>query len=187
LSYRRLKARALALLFGAAAVSGAPRVLAQEWHAGARAGVGVLSGRPGPAFGAHAAYGLGDYFDATLELTGSHHYGASDYPPCVKNPGTCRTGTDVFSASAGLAYKIDVFEWIPYIALLAGYYSYSGAPGIHGEHGSEFGASLQGGVDYLVTRELAFGADVRWHASFDDGVHVPLFTATLGAEYRWGW
>jgi hypothetical protein len=36
-------------------------------------------------------------------------------------------------------------------------------------------------------RELAIGADVRWHASFVDGFSFPLFTATLGAEYRWGW
>ncbi len=125
-----------------------------------------------PALGLHGAYGLGDMFDATVEVLGSHHVGGS--------------GTDVLSACGGVAYKIDVFEWIPYVAALAGYYGYAGAPGPHGEHGSEFGASVQLGVDYLPMRDLALGADVRWHASFHDGFSLPLFTATLGAEYRWG-
>jgi len=146
----------------------------QEWHAGGRAGIAVLS-KTGvePALGLHGAYGINDVFDATVELLGSHHVGGS--------------GTDVLSVSAGATYKIDVFQWIPYVGALLGYYAYGGAPGPHGEHGSEFGASVQLGVDYLLTRDLALGADVRWHASFHDGFSVPLFTTTLGAEYRWGW
>ncbi|HEX4335665.1 MAG TPA: hypothetical protein VH062_07095 [Polyangiaceae bacterium] len=145
-----------------------------EWHAGGRLGV-VHVAKTGfePAVGLHGAYGLSDMFDATVEVLGSHHVGSS--------------GTDLLSATAGVAYKLDVFEWIPYVAALAGYYGYAGAPGPHGEHGSEFGASVQLGVDYLPMRELALGADVRWHASFHDGVNVPIYSATLGAEYRWGW
>jgi hypothetical protein len=187
LSYCRSKARAWALLLGVAGLSVSPCALGQDWHTGVRAGVGVLSGRPGPLIGAHGAYGFGDMFDAIVEVSGSHHYGASDYPPCVNKVRACASGTDVFSASAGAAYKIDVFEWIPYVGLLAGYYDYAGAPGIHGEHGSRFGASVQIGVDYLLMRELALGAEIRWHASFEDGFSLPLFGATLGAEYRWGW
>ncbi len=161
---------------GAAVLAVAGNALAAggDWHAGGRAGIGVLS-KTGvePALGLHGAYGLDDVFDATVEVLGTKDVGSS--------------GTDVLSASAGVAYKVDVFEWIPYVAALAGYYGYAGSPGPHGEHGSEFGASVQLGLDYLPMRELAFGADVRWHASFHDGFSVPLFTATLGAEYRWGW
>jgi len=146
----------------------------EEWHAGGRAGITVMKGTGvAPALGLHGAYGLGDMFDATVEVLGSHHVGS--------------TGTDVLSASAGAAYKIDVFEWIPYVSLLAGYYDYIGSPGPNREHGSQFGASAQIGLDYLPMRELALGAEVRWHASFSDGFHFPLFSATLGAEYRWGW
>jgi hypothetical protein len=145
----------------------------QEWHAGVRAGVASLAGQGvGPAIGVHGAYGLGDMFDVTAELLGSRHGGAS--------------GTDVLSASAGLAYKIDVLQWIPYVAVLGGYYHYGGAPGPDGERGSEVGASAQIGIDYLVMRQLAIGADVRWHASFHGGMDIPLVSATLGAEYRWG-
>lgn len=175
MSFCRSKALVAALAASAVVVWGARASAAeQEWHAGGRAGIAVLS-KTGvePALGLHGAYGLNDMFDATLEILGSHHVGS--------------TGTDVLSASAGIVYKIDVFEWIPYAGLLAGWYGYGGAPGPHGEHGSEFGASVQLGVDYLAMRELAFGLDVRWHASLVGGFSVPLFTTTLGAEYRWGW
>jgi hypothetical protein len=168
----------LGLFFGATPVfwPGAAVAAEQEWHLGGRAGVGVLSGRgAGPAFGVHGAYGLNDMFDVALELNESHHFGGT------------KDASDILSASTGLSYKIDVFEWIPYVTALGGYYAYLGERGPHGEQGSEFGASIQIGLDYLAMRELAFGADVRWHASFVDGLSFPLFTATLGAEYRWGW
>jgi hypothetical protein len=160
----------------------------EEWHLGGRAGVGVLSGLgAGPAVGVHGAYGLSDMFDVTLELMESHHFGGALTEPAPGKVPRQKDATDVLSASAGLSYKVDVFEWIPYVTALAGYYAYLGEPGPHGEHGSEFGASIQLGLDYLPMRELAIGADVRWHASFVDGFSFPLFTATLGAEYRWGW
>ena len=57
----------------------------------------------------------------------------------------------MLSASLGLAYKIDVFRWVPYVALLGGYYHYGGARGPDGEHGSVAGASAEVGLDYLVT------------------------------------
>jgi hypothetical protein len=146
-----------------------------EWHAGGRAGIAAMSGTGvEPALGVNGAYELSDMFDAKLELLGTHHVGGD--------------GTDVLSAAAGLAYKIDVFEWIPYVSALAGYYGYGGKPGPHGEHGSRFGAALQLGLDYLPARNFALGAEVRLHSSFDDGFHFPFFTTvTLGAEYRWGW
>jgi hypothetical protein len=144
-----------------------------EWQASAKAGVGVLGGRPGPALDLRGAYGLSDMFDVVLDVYGSRHGGSA--------------ATDVFGATAGVAYKIDVFEWIPYVALLAGYYDYAGTrKGPNGEHGSLPGASVRVGLDYLVTRELALGAELGGHADVDHGFHAPLWSATLGAEYRWG-
>lgn len=147
----------------------------REWHAGAHAGVAALSGGVvGPAASVHGAYGLNDMFDLAAELGGSRHGFSSD-------------GTDVLHASVGAIYKIDVFQWIPYVGVYGGYYHWLRAPGPHGEHGPQPGASVQIGVDYLLARELALGVDLRWHASFHDGVSVPLFSAGVGAEYRWGW
>jgi hypothetical protein len=176
LSFRPLKSCLLVAASAAFAVTHAGWSLAAEgeWHAGGRAGAAFMSGTGAePALGLHGAYELGDMFDAKLELLGAHHVGDK--------------GTDVLSATAGLAYKIDVFEWIPYAALLAGYYNYAGQRGPHGEAGSEFGAAIQLGLDYLPARDFAVGAEVRFHTSFDDGLNWPFISATLGAEYRWGW
>lgn len=142
-----------------------------EWHAGLRGGAASLSHRGwGPAVGLHGAYGISDMFDVSLEGLASWH----------------KDGTDVYSGSIGLVYKIDILEWIPYVGLSGGYYDYAGRIGPNGESGSEIGASVQLGLDYLFSRTWAAIADVRWHASFHDGVNFPLFSATLGAEYRWG-
>jgi hypothetical protein len=160
----------------AAAVAFAPDAAAfeREWHVGGKLGGAALKGAPlGLAVNVHGAYGLSDMFDAVIEVTASRH-GWSN-------------GTDVFSASAGLAYKIDVLEWIPYVGLLAGYYHYAGMPGPNGEHGPEFGAAISAGVDYLVSREFVLGVDLRAHMSFEDGFSFPYYTGLLGAEYRWGW
>jgi hypothetical protein len=178
---------ALAVGCVAALVPRAAVAAEQEWHLGGRAGVAHLT-KNGfePALGLHGAYGLSDMFDATVEVLGTHHVGDAEG---ICNLRRC-TGTDVLSAAGGIAYKVDVFEWIPYVAALAGYYGYYGSPGPpteHRDHGSEFGASLQLGLDYVPMRELSLGAEFRWHASFHESFAVPLYSATLGAEYRWGW
>lgn len=145
----------------------------KQWRVGGGAGLATLRHAPvGPALDLHGAYGLNDMFDAQLELLWSRHGGAD--------------GTDILSASAGLSYKIDVFEWVPYVGLLGGYYHYLGAPGPDGESGPEPGASIVLGLDHLFTRNFSMGAQVRWHASFADGVAFPYFNALLRAEYRWG-
>lgn len=163
----------VALAAAAALSAGRARAFEDEWHAGARAGAASLRGRGwGPAVGLHGAYGISDMFDVALEGGASWHGGAH--------------GTDVYSASLGLVYKIDILEWIPYVGVYGGYYDYARRPGPNGESGSEVGASVQLGLDYLFSRSFAAMGEVRWHASFRDGMDVPLFSATLGAEYRWG-
>jgi hypothetical protein len=157
-----------------ALVSSTASAFEREWHAGAHAGVAALSGSAlGPSASLHGAYGLNDLFDVAVELGGSRH-GFSG-------------GTDVLHASVGAIYKIDILQWIPYVGAYGGYYHWLGAPGPSSEHGPQPGASVQLGIDYLLARELALGMDLRWHASFHDGLTVPLFSAGLGAEYRWGW
>jgi hypothetical protein len=112
-------------------------------------------------------------FDLHLELLGSRNGGAD--------------GTDIFSASAGISYKIDVFEWVPYVGLFGGYYYFGGLAGPNGERGSTAGASIGVGLDYLVSRSVALGAQVRWHATFTDGLAFPYLSALARCEYRWGW
>lgn len=149
-----------------------------DWHLGAKGGVAALDGKNlGPAVGIHAAYELSDMFDAELELTGS------------RNPGDAGALTEIFGATAGAAYKIDILQLVPYVGVLGGYYDYMQAPGPHGESGGEFGMAVQLGLDYLLTRNVALSFDFRTHLSFHDGftgTYMPLQTFLLGAEYRWG-
>lgn len=149
-----------------------------DWHVGAKGGLAVLDGKDlGPAVGIHGAYELSDMFDAELELTGS------------RNSDATGAQTQIFGATAGVAYKIDILQLVPYVGALGGYYDYMQAPGPHGESGSEFGMAIQVGLDYLLTRNVALSFDFRTHLSFHDGftsAYMPLQTFLLGAEYRWG-
>jgi hypothetical protein len=153
----------------------------RPWRVGGGIGVETLPGSDiGPALGVHTAYGVSDYFDLHLEILGSQHGGVD--------------ATRIGSASLGISYKIDVFQWIPYVGVSAGAYYYDGTPGPHGEHGFEPGASVGGGLDYLFSRSFSMGAALRQHSSFRGGLSFSpcwagvcaALTILLRAEYRWG-
>jgi hypothetical protein len=146
----------------------------REWRVGLGGGLAAVDEVGlGPALDVHGAYGLSDLFDVNLELLGSRHRADGS--------------TDVLSAAAGMSYKIDVFQWIPYVEVAGGLYYYGGDGGPNGEKGVEPGASAALGLDYLVSRSFSLGLQVRQHASFSDGLSLPYLTSTLRAAYRWGW
>ncbi len=147
----------------------------REWHLGGGLGAADFIGSDepiAPAACLYAAYGLSDMFDARLEFTGSRH------------PLDDGSHTVLYSGAAGIAYKIDVIEWVPYVGLLAGYYSYDALSG-----GIGFSTAL--GLDYAVSRNFGLGVQLRYHwttatvpTSLTEGEY---FTGFLRAEYRWGW
>lgn len=173
-------AAALAVLACIVLGTGRAHAFERQWHLGGGLGIATLEGSASgvnPAVGLYAAYGLSDIFDARLELLGSSH-----------SLGGRRT--QILSASAGLAYKIDIIQWVPYVDLLVGYYGFSGGPSPLGHYG-EPGASLGLGLDYSFSRDFAMGGQLRYHAllrnppqSLSD---APYFSVLLRAEYRWGW
>jgi hypothetical protein len=155
-------------------LEGSAAAFERQWRLGGGAGIAALDDAGiGAAVDAHAAYGLSDLFDVNVELLGSRHFEDPE--------------RNVLSASAGMSYKIDVFQWVPYLVLLGGLYHYGGEGGPNGERGFEPGASIGIGLDYLFSRKLAMGAQFRQHTSFSDGLSFPYLSATLRAEYRWGW
>ena len=96
----------------------------REWHTGG--GIGITAYphyyRVGPSLGLNAAYGISDVFDFKLELLGGYHsYSASSKSPTES--------ALPWSAAAGLSYKLDVLQWIPYGALLVGWHPCSGGLG----------------------------------------------------------
>jgi hypothetical protein len=166
-------ARVLAVASLAASGLLAPDVAAfeRQWHLGA--GVGVVKpdqGYPtGPALSLHAAYGLSDVFDARFELRSSLH---------EQNGRTALT-----QAALGLAYKLDIIEWVPYFGVRGGYYRFSSEPVAPLSNG---GGLLGGfaGVDYAFSRSAAVGLEVDYDMLLPEG---GAYAAVLRAEYRWGW
>src|SRR4030095_1617221 len=105
--------------------------------------------------------------DLKLELLGSYHW-------LTESNQVPEQSLWLLSAAAGASYKIDIIEWVPYVALLAGVYTATaepvsakaGGPSPFGR--TEFGASLALGLDYLLSRNFALGAAVRYHVFFPD-------------------
>lgn len=174
-------AAGLATFALAALASGPARAFERQWHVGATIGGGAFSSpssAAGPAVGAYAGYGLSDMFDLRAQLTASRlaFSGASE-------------GTWVSSASAGLAYKLDVIEWVPWADLQLGYYRIDGpAPG--DRHANDVGASLGLGIDYAFSRDLGLGAELRYHGFLRDAptslADTPYLTGMFRVEYTWG-
>lgn len=145
----------------------------REWHLGAGGGV-VAPGSAydlGPALAVHGAYGLSDVFDARLTLSGSRHTAAR------------APTTSLFTGTLGLAYKLDVIEWVPYVGVRAGYFSFSRSPlAPYERSGGVLGAMA--GVDYSFSRSFALGAEVGYDLLVPEGT---LMGALLHAEYRFGY
>lgn len=148
-----------------------------QWHLGA--GLGAVNASPsaiglGIGVNAFASYGLSDMFDLKLDLKASNHP--------VDIAGTTQRHT-VTLANLGIAYKIDIIEWIPFFGLQAGYLSSDLPEGLGLEpRGFLLGGFL--GIDYAINRSFGLGVTNAWHFPVQGASLVDLF---LRAEYRWGW
>jgi hypothetical protein len=163
-----------------------------QWHLGAGLGVATLSGseyKTGPAAGLHGAYGLSDTFDLRIELLASHH--TLDVGDETREAPTAQ----LLSAAAGVAYKVDVLEWIPYAGLLGGYAAFLGdSPsdlGLSAPGDQELTVSVVLGIDYAHSRSFGLGAQLRYTGFLSDLpdslADAQYFALLLRAEYRWGW
>ncbi|MFZ5889959.1 MAG: hypothetical protein ACOY0T_02735 [Myxococcota bacterium] len=144
------------------------------WHLGMGAGVSVPNDpyRAAAALSLHGAYGISDVFDVRLTATGSLLH----LSPDGGRQNSLSLGT------LGIAYKLDIIEWIPYCGVRAGFFVFGKAP--------EGGAARQGGalggmcgIDYAFSRSAALGVELSRDFLLPEG-HV--FGALLHAEYRWG-
>lgn len=163
-----------------ATLSGSAQAFERQWHLGAGLGGALLAGTDaslGPALGVHGAYGLSDVFDLKLDFITAPHSVAGER-------------LWIHGVSAGLAYKIDVFEWVPYVGLGVGYYRLGPEPP-SGLNRDEPGLSVDLGLDYALTRQFGLGAQMRYHAFLSDPLasleRAPWVSLLLRAEYRWGW
>ena len=82
-----------------------------------------------------------------------------------------------------LAYKIDVIQWIPYVALTAGYLGVTKPRGPYTS--GQPSAGILAGLDYVASRDLGFGAVVDYDYAFHPGA---AYAALLvRAEYHFGY
>lgn len=149
----------------------------EQWHVGG--GLGVLRASPepvglGPAVNVYAAYGLSDMFDIKLDLAASNH--AFEGAPETSDRRSIFTGT------AGVSYKLDVLEWIPYFGAHTGVI-YSDLPEDLGMGTRTWLVGAMVGLDYAPTPSFGLGVMNRWHLPLGGGTLVDLF---LRAEYHWG-
>jgi len=143
----------------------------RQWHLGGGVGAAFPSNGYdlGPALALHGAYGISDVFDLRLELQGSRN----DFQG---------TPVSFYGARLGLAYKIDIIEWIPYIGVSGGSFGvvWSESFVLRPSAGAFFG------LDYAVSRHFGLGV----LAVGDIIIANPSVTVgavLLRAEYRFGW
>lgn len=166
----RQRALASILAVGLVCLASPARAFEKQWHLGGGLGVAAPgSYDAGPALGVHGAYGLSDVFDLRLELQASHHE-RSVLPLWF------------YGARAGLAYKLDVIEWIPYAGISAGGFviTRGGGPLLRPSVGA------LAGLDYAVSRHFGVGAFGAGDYIFLDSGTTAL-SVLVRAEYRFGW
>ena len=172
----------LALLLPSAFLSRPAQAFERQWHLGG--GVGFTAYphyySAGPSLGLNAAYGLSDVFDLKLELLGSYHsYDAGST--------SARQSAAPYSAAAGLSYKLDVLQWIPYGALLVGYQHIAGRlPIAEPLRRDDALAAFLLGLDYAATRDWGLGVSLRTDFLLTSPSRGNAFTTLLRAEYHWG-
>jgi hypothetical protein len=154
----------------------------EQWHFGG--GVGAASfvktdSGYAPVIAAHASYDLSDMFDVRVELLMAEHEFIPGEP------------TELYSAAAGVVYKIDVGDWVPYAGILGGVYALDGPTWPSPLKQRELGVSVPLGLDYTFSHSFGMGAQIRYHGFLSDPMSslsdAPYFTALLRAEYRASW
>lgn len=173
-SKTRTLAGALAVFVGASITPARALAFEKQWHLGGGAGIVAPSSEydVGGSVALHAAYGLSDMFDARFDLRSSLH-DLSD-----GDDGR----TTLWLGSLGVAYKLDVIEWVPYLGIRAGYYRFGTQPaGDYQRHGGMLGTVL--GLDYAFSRSAGVGVELEYDTLLPSG---GAFGALLHAEYRWG-
>jgi hypothetical protein len=147
----------------------------RQWHVGAGGGVASPGDgyALGPALGLHAAYGLSDVFDARLELLLSRHRAATQAVPA----------DHFYGGKLGVAYKLDVIQWIPYFGVSAGFLGLVEARDPY--RGAQATLGLMAGLDYAIARSVGIG--VIGSVDYALGPPATMTAGLLRVEYRFGW
>jgi hypothetical protein len=144
--------------------------------AGVAGNEGDFSGYGGGLLG---AYGLNDAFSIRASAFASSNQIAKDGKRSY-----------VLSQALGIDYQLDVIQLVPYFGVYAALYEVGRG---NVERKVKFGAQLALGLDYIMSREVVVGIDLRAHALPADFARSPdnptpfYATTFLKVEYVWGW
>jgi hypothetical protein len=175
---------ALAAALGALLLPRAAHAFERQWHVGGGVGFTSLANdyKTGPALGLNAAYGLSDMFDVRLELLESTHVLSDPRYATLPN-----RRVELISADAGLTYKLDVLQWIPYGGLLIGYRHAAGVlPPTENYRRDDVQAAILLGLDYSASRSFGLGLSWRGDSALSAIGQSEAMTLMLRAEYHWG-
>ena len=137
----------------------------------------------GGTVGLHYTYGLSDAFN----LVADANWSLVALNETLPDPSTPHTRpTNVTNVNAGVAYVLDVLQWVPWGALEIGGYALDGGT-IDGVKVLP-GFALAVGLDYRLSRTWSVGVYARQHMLFTDASDYPSFTQLFARfEYVWGW
>lgn len=164
----------------------------KEWTVGAWPAYAVtyVDSRAPSGVGGGAEVGFGITEALTLKATGFlswHPVGATK---------TTAAGTiGEFAAMLDLNYALDVIRLVPSFDVAVGVLGIRGSAGFGGgaradavvPSSTAFGIGLGFGLDYLVTRRVAVGLVVRYHAFLTDITRIPVYLwVGPRVTVRWG-
>jgi hypothetical protein len=184
--------RGLALALGVACVVLAvpARAVEREHALGLDAGgaIFVVNDKSSPdiggSFGLHYTYGLSDAFNLVADAGWSLVALNETLTDPTTTPRT--RPTNVTNANVGVAYVLDVLQWVPWGALEIGGYALQGGT-IEGVKALP-GAAVAVGLDYRLDRSWAIGVEAREHLLFTEMSTYPSFLQGLVRfQYVWGW
>jgi hypothetical protein len=146
------------------------RAFERQWHVGGGLGLATESGGYdiGPVLGVHGAYGISDVFDVRLELQASRN-DLAGFPVWF------------YATRAGLAYKLDVLQWIPYAGVSGGGFFVTWSNGTT----IEPCVGAFAGLDYAVSEHVGVGVFVAGDYVLANP-NLLVGTALFRAEYRFG-
>ena len=141
---------------------------ADQWLGSVAAGPAALrDAKLGPQLALRLGYGLGDYWEGSVQVTGSTHSEAG---------ARRRVGT----LAGGFSYRFDVIQWVPYVGLRGGWFSERGAA----PRDSGPLAALDYGVDRLLSRNWALGGGLEHTLVFGNQTGIRYHALRLTLTYR---
>jgi opacity protein-like surface antigen len=185
---------ALLLVLGAADA----RAAAKEWEitVAPSYAVAYADQRTAHGGGANLKLGLGVSDTVTLHVRGLLAWHGADAIPAGDGVQMRQAGAlGGFGAFFGFSYTLDVIRLQPVFDVEVGALGLRGRADFGGGPEGDavmppitgFAVGLGFGLDWLVTRHVAIGAEVRYHAFLTDLERLPMYLTTgLRAVFRFG-